>query len=126
MDFMIAVTDNDAVNMLSALIAHRFGIEQKIARVRSHEYGNADSLLTPDDLKVDFFINPEELVAQEIIRLIKRAAGDEIIDVALGKMQALATRIDDDSPFAGKNLIEIARSHNDIAFRVVAIATQQS
>lgn len=122
MDFMIAVTDNDAVNMLSAIIANRFGIEQKIARVRSGEYGRDDSFLSSEDLKIDLFIHPEELVAQEIERLIKRAAGDEIIDIALGKMQAMATRIDDDSPFAGKNLIEIARSYNDIAFRVVAIA----
>ncbi len=122
MDFMIAVTDNDAVNMLSAIIANRFGIEQKIARVRSGEYGHDDSFLSADDLKIDLFIHPEELVAQEIERLIKRAAGDEIIDIALGKMQAMATRIDDDSPFAGKNLIDIARSYNDIAFRVVAIA----
>ena len=122
MDFMIAVTDNDAVNMLSAIIANRFGIEQKIARVRSGEYGRKDSFLSADDLKIDLFIHPEELVAQEIERLIKRAAGDEIIDIALGKMQAMATRIDDDSPFAGKSLIDIARSYNDISFRVVAIA----
>lgn len=122
MDYMIAVTDNDAVNMLAAIIANRFGIEQKIARVRSDEYGLEDSFLPADDLKIDLFIHPEELVAQEVVRLIKRAAGDEIIDIALGKMQAMATSIGDDSPFAGKNLIDIARSHNDIAFRVVAVA----
>ncbi len=122
MDCVIAVTDNDAVNMMSAIIADRFDIEQKIARVRSLEYGHKDSFLSSEDLKVDFFIHPEEIVAQEIVRLIKRAAGDEVIDVALGKMQAMATRIDKDSPFAGKNLIEIARSYSDIAFRVVAIA----
>ncbi len=122
MDFMIAVTNNDAVNMLSAMIANGFGIEQKIARVRSLEYGQEDSFLTAEDLKVDFFIHPEELAAQEIVRLIKRTAGDEIIDIALGKMQAMAARIDDDSPFAGRTLIEIAREYNDVAFRVVAIA----
>ena len=122
MDYMIAVTDNDAVNMLAAIIANRFGIEQKISRVRSDEYGREDSFLPAEDLKIDLFIHPEELVAKEVVRLIKRAAGDEIIDIALGKMQAMATSIDTDSPFAGKNLIEIARGHNDIAFRVVAIA----
>ena len=35
MDCLIAVTDNDAVNMLAAMIADRFGIKRKIARVRS-------------------------------------------------------------------------------------------
>lgn len=122
MDFMIAVTDNDAVNMLSAMIADSFGIEQKISRVRSLEYGQKDSLLKAEDLKVDLFIHPEELAAQEIVRLIKRTAGDEIIDVALGKMQAMAVQVDDDSQFAHKTLIEIARAYSDIAFRVVAIA----
>ena len=122
MDFMIAVTDNDAVNMLSAMIANSFGVEQKIARVRSLEYGQKDSLLKAEDLKIDLFIHPEELAAQEIVRLIKRTAGDEIIDIALGKMQAMAVKIDDESQFAHKTLIEIAQTYNDIAFRVVAIA----
>ncbi len=122
MDFMIAVTNNDAVNMLSAMIANSFGIEQKISRVRSLEYGQEDSFLTAEDLKVDFFIHPEELAAQEIVRLIKRTAGDEIIEIALGKMQAMAARIDDESPFAGRTLIEIAKEYNDVSFRVVAIA----
>jgi len=35
MDYLIAVTDNDAVNMMASIIAHRFGIPRKIARVRS-------------------------------------------------------------------------------------------
>ncbi len=122
MDFMIAVTDNDAVNMLSAIIADRFDIEQKIARVRSREYGNEDSVVKAEDLKIDFFIHPEELVAQEIVRLIKRTAGDEIIDIALGKMQAMATRIDEDAPFANRTLIEIAQEYKEVSFRVVAIA----
>lgn len=39
MAFSIAVTDNDAVNMLSSMIADRFGIKYKIARVRSLEFG---------------------------------------------------------------------------------------
>ncbi len=122
MNFMIAVTNNDAVNMLSSIIAHRFGIEQKISRVRSREYGNVDSFVKAEDLKIDLFIHPEELVAQEIVRLIKRTAGDEIIDIALGKMQAMATRIDEDSPFANRTLIEIAREYKEVSFRVVAIA----
>ena len=39
MDYLIAVTNNDAVNMIACLIADRFGIPRKIARVRSTEFG---------------------------------------------------------------------------------------
>ena len=121
MDLLIAVTDNDAVNMLAALIGDRFGIAQKIARVRSRDFGNPDSILKGEDFKIDLVIHPEELAAQEIVRLIKRTAGDEIIDIALGQMQVLATRINEDSPLADKNLIEIAKKHNHFPFRVVGI-----
>ncbi len=122
MDLLIAVTDNDAVNMLAAMIGDRFGIRHKIARVRSLDFGSADSILKGEDLKIDLVIHPEELAAQEIVRLIKRTAGNEIIDIALGQMQVMAARIEDDSPLANKKLIELSRAHNDFPFRVVAIA----
>lgn len=122
MDYLIAVTDNDAINMLSAMVADRFNIPTKIARVRSQDFGHSNSLLKGEDLKVDLFIHPEELAAQEIVRMIKRTAGDEIIDIALGQMQVMATRITQTSPFAFKNLIDISKTYCEFPFRVVAIA----
>ncbi len=89
---------------------------------RSLDFGHHDSILQGKDLKIDLFIHPEELAAQEIARFINRTAGDEIIDIALGQMQVLAARIYDESPLANKNLIEIAQTYNDFPFRVVAIS----
>lgn len=122
MDCLIAVTNNDAVNMMAATIADKFGIPRKIARVRSLQFGKHDSLITAADLKIDLPIHPEELTAQEIVRLIKLRAGNEIIDIAKGQIQLMATRIRDTSPFANKKLKQIAMEHKDYAFRVVAIA----
>jgi trk system potassium uptake protein TrkA len=122
MDYLIAVTDNDAVNMLSSLIADHFGIKRKIARVRSLEFGYKDSILNAKDLKIDLIIHPEELAAQEIVRLIKLRAGNDIIDVAEGQIQVMATRIHEKSPLAYRKLKEISHMHRDFPFRVVAIA----
>ncbi|MDH3392107.1 MAG: Trk system potassium transporter TrkA [Desulfobulbaceae bacterium] len=122
MDYMIAVTNKDALNMMGARIADGFGIPQKICRLRNQEFGKEDSLLSAEDLNVNLFISPEELVAKEIVRLVKRTAGTEIIDVAMGQVQVMATRISDESPLANKNLIEIAQKHHEFPFRVVAIA----
>jgi len=122
MDYLIAVTNNDAVNMLSSMIADRFGIKRKIARVRSLEFGHNDSILNAKDLKIDLFIHPEELAAQEIVRLIKLRAGNDIIDVAEGQIQVMATRIHETSPLGYKKLREISQIHHDFPFRVVAIA----
>ena len=121
-DVLIAVTDNDAVNMLSAMIADRFGIPLKIARVRSMDFDNKDSVLNADDLKIDLIIHPEELAAQEIVRLVKRTAGNEIIDIADGQTQVMATRVHEDSPLAHQKLKTLSMTHNTFPFRVVAIA----
>ncbi len=122
MDYLIAVTNNDAVNMMSCLIGDRFGIHRKIARVRSMDFGGEDSLLNSDDLKIDLIIHPEELAAQEIFRLIKLRAGNDIIDVAKGQIQAMATRIHETSPLVNRTLKDISQEYRDFPFRIVAIA----
>ncbi len=122
MDYLIAVTNNDAVNMMSCQIGDRFGIPRKIARVRSTEFGNKNSILNASDLKIDLIIHPEELAAQEIFRLIKLRAGIDIIEAAKGHIQAVATRIHEDSPFANRKLKDISQEYNEFPFRIVAIA----
>jgi len=122
MDYLIAVTNHDAVNMMAALIADRFDIPRKIARVRSTEFGGEDSLLNATDLKIDLIIHPEELAAQEIFRLIKLRAGNDIIDVAEGQIQVMATRIHEKSPLAYRKLKDISKEYREFPFRVVAIA----
>ena len=122
MDYLIAVTNNDAVNMMACLIADRFGIPRKIARVRSTEFGGENSILNAEDLKIDLIIHPEELAAQEIFRLIKLRARNDIIDVAKGQIQVMATRIQEKSPLAYRKLKDISKEYSDFPFRIVAIA----
>ena len=121
-DVLIAVTNNDAVNMMAAMIADRFGIPLKIARIRSLDFSRPDSVLSAEDLKIDLFIHPEELAAQEIVRLVKRTAGNEIIDIADGQTQVMATRVHRDSPLAHQKLKDLSMAYNTFPFRVVAIA----
>jgi trk system potassium uptake protein TrkA len=122
MDYLIAVTDNDSVNIMGALIAERCGIPCKIARVRELGLWENNAILTAEDLKIDFVIRPEELTAQEIARLLKVRAGNVVIDIAEGQMQVVGMRIDEDSPFARANLKELAQEFDHSYFRVVSIA----
>ncbi len=122
MDYMIAVTDNDAVNILAALIADRCGIRRKIARVRSLELWRSNPLLSAKDLHIDLVIRPEELTAREIVRLLKMSAGNILIDIAEGEMQVVATRIDDDSILVRQKLMDISQKYSGIDFRIVSVA----
>ncbi len=122
MDYLISVTDNDAVNILASLLADRYGIPRKIARVRSLDVLKRGALLTAADLKVDLVIRPEELAAKEIARLLKIRAGNVVIDIADGRMQVMATRIGADSPLAGTRLKDLSQRYDDFFFRIVSIA----
>jgi trk system potassium uptake protein TrkA len=119
---VICVTDNDAVNMMAAQIADKFGVPYKIVRVRSLQFGLPDSFLSAEELKIDLLIHPEEMVAQEIVRLIKLRHGNEVIDIAGKEIQVLAARITDGSKLANQKLKDISQIYSDFAFRVVAIA----
>ena len=120
-DYVMAVTDNDAVNITACLIAARCGARRMIARVRNLELWADDALLTPEDLKINLLIRPSELCAQEIARLLKMRSGDVVIDVD-EDMQVVATRIASDSVLAGKTLKDIAQTHDRFDYRIVAIA----
>ena len=122
MDYLIAVTDDDAVNIIGSLIADRLGIRSKIARVRSLALWEKDAPLTADEVKIDFVIRPEELAAREIARLLKLRAGNMVFEIAGGQMQVVGTRIDEDSLLAGMRLQELSQKYSHFYFRVVSIA----
>jgi len=54
--------------------------------------------------------------------LIKLRAGNDIIATAKGRIQAMATRIHEQSPLAYRKLKDISQEYNDFPFRIVAIA----
>jgi len=122
MDYLIAVTDNDAVNMLSSVIAERMGIPTRIARVRSLEFGLESSIITAPDMKIDMVIHPEELTAREIQRLVKLRTGSVVVDIAEGRMHVMSTRVREGSPVTGKSLKEIAGMFPGFPFRIVSVA----
>ncbi len=121
-DYLIAVSDDDAVNILAALLADRFGIKCKIARVRSRGLWTDGAVLTPEDLKIDFVIQPEELVAQEVARLLKMHWTSSVIELVGGAIQVVGTRIGKASALLDLEIKEISRNLEGFDFRILAIA----
>ena len=67
-DMMIAVTTVDEVNIIACMMADRLGVETTIARIRSDEYTDVQSVLRAGDFGIDFVIHPEESAAEEAAR----------------------------------------------------------
>ena len=122
MDYMIAVTNDDAVNILAAQMADRLGIRQKIARIRSVDVWSKNAPLTAEDLKIDLVIRPGELAAREVVRLLRMQHGNPVIAVGDGHLQVVATTVGPDSPMADMSLRRLAETHDALPFRVACVA----
>jgi trk system potassium uptake protein TrkA len=120
-DMLIAVTSVDEVNLTSCLLAGKLGTKKKIIRVSDPELLFEEGLVNAQDFGIDLVIDPDGLVADEIVRLIRRSAATDVLEFADGKIQLIGLRIDAESPLISRQLRAIAAEYVDLPFRVVAV-----
>lgn len=120
-DMIIAVTSSEEVNFVACMLAGRLGTKKKIMRVRDPEFLFAKGPAGVADFGIDLVIYPEGIAAQEIVRLVRRSAATEVLDLADGRMQLLGLKIDPDSPLIGKKLEDIPQPAQGLSYRVVCI-----
>jgi len=122
-DIVIAATDIDEVNLIASMLAHKLSSARIIARVRDPEYSSDDAVINREQLGIDLLINPEQEVADEIVRLVKQSSATDCLTFADGNLQLLGLRITSrNAPAVGKTLLEIGSVYSHLLFRVVAIS----
>ncbi len=101
-DLIIAVTDDENVNMLSCYLAKNMGTKKSFARVQ-------DSSLKSelDDLNIDQIIDPSESACDEIEKLLSRAGIYDIHEFSGGKILSVGGVLTDDSPLINKQLSDV-------------------
>lgn len=105
-DILIAVTNRDEVNLLCCLVAKKAGDCRTIARVRDPDYYQEIDFIK-DELGLSLAINPELAAATYIYHLIRCPSAMELNTFAKGRVHMLSLEVPKDSPWDGKNLIEI-------------------
>ena len=121
-DMLIAVTENDEVNLVACQIAHAlFKTPKKICRLRSASYMANESLFSPGGIAADVVISPEQLVSLYIERLIDLPGSLQVLDFAEGKAQLVAVKAYYGGPLVGQE-IRFLRAHMpSVDTRVAAI-----
>jgi len=99
-DMLVAVTNSDWINMMACQVAHTpFKTPTKICRVRSPNYlAHQEQLFSRELIPVDVGIGPEQLVTQNIQRLIANPGALQVLDFAEGRVQLVAVRAYHDGP----------------------------
>ena len=137
-DMVIAVTSNDTANIVICLLAERFGVKHKVARVRNPEYRDLDEIRDlrlpesgPDTQLVgprtalsgivDTIVNPDEIIVRSLEQYISSPGSTEVADFADGEVQLRKFMIRAGSPLCGKRIHELSTFTQQEAFLVVAI-----
>lgn len=95
-DIFIALTSNDETNLVACSIAKQLQYPRSIARVRDTRYINRTRLDFARIFDVDYFIGPEFLVAQDILKYIFNPGSIAVENFANGALQLRILRIPDD------------------------------
>ena len=123
-DMVIAATHSDEVNMVTCQVAHSvFGINRKIARLRSQSYLTAiySDLYRRDHMPIDVVISPErEVAAAALQRLSAPAAFDTELFID-GQAQLLGITLDKDCPVLNTPLRQLTDLFSTLRVVVVGV-----
>lgn len=120
-DLLVAVTSSESVNVTTAILAKQLGVKKTVARVENADYTSSESYALFNSIGIDHLIYPEELAAQELVKLIQRAAATDIIEFEDGKLSLIGLKLEANLPVIRKSIEEIAKSVDQVSFRIVAI-----
>ena len=105
-DLLIAVTNSDEVNLLTALVAEKLGCNYTVARVRSPEYDREMNLLKTS-FGINVSINPEKTCAKEIFRLLQFPTFLTRNSFAGGRAEMVELIVPEEGKLTGRKLSEL-------------------
>ena len=121
-DLILAVTDQDEVNMAACQVAYTlFRTPKKIARIRSVEYLTHREIFSDESIPIDVIISPEQLITQHVLHLIEYPSALQVVDFAGGKIQLVGLKAYHGGPLVGRELRTIREDLPTVEARVAAI-----
>jgi len=108
-DMVIAVTQSDQANLVACKLAQSvFNVPTRIARLRSQDFLEDASLLTPENFAVDFALCPEQVITDYIRRLIEFPEALQVLNFARNRVSLVAVRAYQDGLLVGRPIKEMS------------------
>lgn len=109
-DMVVAVTDNDEVNLIASLAARQMGAKKAVARVQSNAWsGDIEETegVTYGLLGVDVVFNPRVLLAQELAKIAQSHGAIDVIDLANDRIEVVQMEIGENTRVLHKTLAKM-------------------
>lgn len=107
-EIVLAVTDSDEVNLVSCLVADIVSPgTKKLARIRGEHFDAYTEPLRQNAPHIDTVINPEVEVVRTIERMMTVPGAVDVGEFADGRVKFVGVRLEEDSPLAGKRMLDL-------------------
>lgn len=99
---VIAVTNDDNVNILSSLLAKQLGTERAITLINNYDFGSLTN-----SVGIDAFIDPRQTTVSSILQHMRHGQIKSLQSLAGGEAEVIEAVASEDSPLVGKPLRDI-------------------
>ncbi len=120
-DLFIAVATSEDTNIISSVLAKRFGALKTIARIDNLDYLEPSNLDYFKTLGIDSLIYPELIAAREGLGLRQETGTTEYLEFSEGKLSMLFSVSKKMLPIINKSLQEVSLTRKTDQYRAVAI-----
>jgi trk system potassium uptake protein TrkA len=122
-DMVLAVTTSDEINIVTCIIASKYGdVEKiKIARIRNGEFTGNKSIFKHNGFCVDHMINPEQIIVESIIKILETPGATFAVDFPIGDVILRGFHVPEDAPLVGLTFSELEDIEYTDSFLIVYI-----
>jgi trk system potassium uptake protein TrkA len=107
-DMVIALTQSDQTNLVACKLAQSvFNVPTRIARLRSRDFLEDETLLSTENFAVDFVLCPEQVITDYIRRLIEFPEALQVLNFAKGRVCLVAVRAYEGGLLVGRPIKEM-------------------
>ena len=120
-DYLLALTKIDEVNLVAAKSAYEMGAKKIICRLRNTEYSHENAIITPEQFGIDYVVYPEKAAQRDIENLIRQTSAIDLEEFKNGKINMVGIKIDHSSPLIGRNIKNVELSNPYIPHKLALV-----
>jgi len=97
-DLVVALTDQESVNILACSLAHIAGVPRKVARVSNPAYASESGRFDLRKIGIDLIINQQRECANELFNMLRIPGAQEVVDLLDQRALCVGVKIPTDCP----------------------------
>ena len=110
-DYFLALTPIDEINLIASKISKAMGAKKVIARLRNTEFSHKTAIITPKDFNIDFVTYPEKAAQYEIESLIRSSSAIEVVKFNDDQITLIGIKIEESSPLIDRSVRNVVLSN---------------